>query len=54
MAKIKRTTDPELDPEMAEAVRVRMYQLMALNALYGGGHKFCPADSVEQHFIPDL
>lgn len=54
MARIKRTQDPELDPEMDEAVRVRMYQLLALNAKYGGGHKFCPNDAVEQHFIPDL
>lgn len=54
MAKIKRSTERKLDPEMAEALRVRMLQLKALNAIYGGGHEFCPADSVEQHFIPDL
>ena len=54
MARVKRTQDPELDLEMDEAMRIRLLELLALNAEHGGGHEFCPNDAVEQHFIPDL
>ena len=54
MAKVKRSNESSKGMELTEAMRARLLQLLALNAFYGGGHEFCPSDSEEQHFIPDL
>lgn len=54
MSQYNESNERQQEIKFTEAMRQRLLQLSGLNAFYGGGHEFCPADSVEQHFIPDL